>query len=177
VKAVRADFARPRTISRWWWGAIAAGVSLAGVLAWDYASSARATAALRAEQVAREQSSKAASDVPTPAPPTAAPKPYDLSAREMLQQHETPWPRLLDAMEGGSIQGVRVVNIDYAASECQARVEVAVAQQSLALEYVAALNNGLPASGAAWRWSVLRIEQGRADAAARAVLLARWAMR
>jgi hypothetical protein len=176
MKPMRADFARPRAVGALWWGAIAVGVSLAGVLAWDRVSSIRSTTGLRAEHVAHDESVRAMRDVSAVAPPTA-PKAYDLSAREMLHQHETPWPRLLDAMETVGLQDVRVVNLDYAAAEAQARVEIAVAEQSLALDYVAAVNGGLPNSKAAWRWSVLRIEQGRADGAARAVLLARWATR
>jgi hypothetical protein len=176
MKPTRANFARPRAISAWWWGSIAAGVSLAGVLTWDRMSSIRFIASLRAEQVAHDDSIRAIREASVLVPPIA-PKAYDLSAREMLHQNGTPWPRLLDAMEAIDLQGVRVVNLDYTAAEGQARVEIAVAQQALALDYVATLNRGLPDSDAGWRWSVLRIEQGRADGAARAVLLARWATR
>jgi hypothetical protein len=174
MRPMRADFALPRAVSAWWWSAIGAAVSLAGALAWDRVSTIRSITGLRAEQVAHDDSIRAMREASVVVPPTA-PKAYDLSAREMLHQHGTPWPRLLDAMETVDLQGVRVVNLDYAAAEGQARVEIAVAQQALALDYVTALNSGLPHSGVAWRWSVLRIEQGRADGAARAVLLARWA--
>jgi hypothetical protein len=174
MNSVRADFARPRGVSRWWWAAITLAFGVAGGFAWDRAASVRSAASLRAELAAQEEAAKAAHDssaVPLPTPP----KPYELSAREMLRQHETPWPQWLDAMEAVQLPGVRVVNVDYSASEAQARIEIAVAQQALALEYTAALNDGLPATGAAWRWSVLRIEQSRADGSVRALLLARWA--
>jgi hypothetical protein len=176
MRPMRADFALPRAVSAWWWSAIGAAVSLAVALAWDRVSTIRSITGLRAEQVAHDESIEAMRDVSAVVPPTA-PKAYDFSAREMLHQHETPWPRLLDAMEAVGLQDVRVVNLDYAAAEGQARVEIAVAQQALALDYVAALNWGLPDSDAAWRWSVLRIEQGRIDGAARAVLVSRWATR
>jgi hypothetical protein len=176
MKSVRADFARRRVVRPTWWVAIALAFAVAGGFAWDRAVSVRSAASLRAEMAAQEEAARAARDVSVIPPPTP-PKPYELSAREMLRQHETPWPQLLDAMEAAQLPGVRVVNIDYAAAEAQARVEIAVAQQALALEYVAALNNGLPASGAAWRWSVLRIEQSRTDGSGRALLLARWAER
>lgn len=176
MKPVRADFVRPRGVSRWWWTATALALAVAGGFAWDRAASVRSTTSLRAELAAQDETAKAARDasaVPAPTPPKA----YELSAREMLRQHETPWPQLLDAMEAVALPGVRVVNVDYSAAEAQARIEIAVAQQALALEYTAALNNGLPASGKAWRWSVLRIEQSRADGSGRALLLARWAGR
>jgi hypothetical protein len=174
MKPVRANFARPRTISRWLWAAIALAFAAAAGFAWDRAASVRSAASLRAQLAAQQESVKAERDASAVSPPTP-PKPYELSAREMLRQHETPWPQLLDAMEGVALPGVRVVNVDYSAADAQARIEIAVAQQALALEYTAALNNGLPASGAAWRWSVLRIEQSRTDGSGRALLLARWA--
>jgi hypothetical protein len=175
MKPVRANFARPRVVSRWWWAAIALVFAVAGVLAWDWASSLRSAASLRTELAAQEESAKAVRDASMSVPPPSPPKPYDLHAREMLRQHDTPWPQLLDAIEAVHLPGVRVVNVDYTTAEAQARVEIMMVQQALALEYTAALNNGLPATGLAWRWSVLRIEQSRAEGSGRAALLARWA--
>jgi hypothetical protein len=173
MKSVRADFARHRIVGQTWWVAIALAFAVAGGFAWEKAGSVRGAALLRAELAAQEEAAKAARSASAVRLPTP-PKPYELSAREMLRQHDTPWPQLLDAMEAVALPGVRVVNIDYSAAEAQARIEIAVTQQALALEYTATLNNGLPASGAAWRWSVLRIEQSRADGSGRALLLARW---
>jgi hypothetical protein len=174
MKPLRANFARQRAVGRWWWGCIAVGVSLAVALTLDRAFEARHAQSLHAEVAAHEEFVRATRAAAVMLPPSVL-KAYDLSAREMLQQHQTPWHRLLDAMESVDLQGVRVVSLDYEAAKRQARIEIAVPQQALALQYVALMNLGIPDSETAWRCSVMRIEKGRADDTARATLLARWA--
>jgi hypothetical protein len=138
---------------------------------WDAGQSRRAIEALRAQKAAQEQAARdAQAATATPAPP----KPYQTSAREFLQQHDTLWPRLLDAIEAVEIPHLRVVSLEYTASEQQARVEIVAAQQAQVLDYVTELNKGLPEGELAWRWSVVRIEQARETNGARAQLTARW---
>jgi hypothetical protein len=144
---------------------------------WDTRMSGSRAEVLRAELATARAASLSAANAAPQLPPVAAAKPYDASAREMLAQHATPWPQLLDALEAAQLTGVRVVNVDYTAAEAQARVEIAFTQQPLVLEYAAMLNAGIPSEGMAWRWSVARIEQSRSDSTGRATLVALFAQR
>jgi hypothetical protein len=175
MRHFKADFARRRAVDwRWWWLFVAT-LALAGWLAWEATVIYRRAELIRGELASIDAASKSAS-APQPTP-VAALAPYDASAREVLAQHATPWPQLLRALEAVQTDGLRVVSVDYVASESQARVEAAFVQQAAVLEYVASLNAGVPESGFAWRWSVERIEQTRAGNSGRAVFIARWSMR
>ncbi len=95
----------------------------------------------------------------------------------MLAQHAIPWPGVLTALEAVQVAGVRVQNVDYSGNDATARVEVVFTAQSQVLDYVTELNAGLPTTGLAWRWTVLRIEQNKGDANGRALVVGRWAER
>jgi hypothetical protein len=176
MKPIRADFARRRSAAPVLWVVVGVAALTAGWLLWDTAESRRQIATLRAELAALEQ---AASDAGKASQVHAVPPPaaYDASAREMLAQATIPWPQVLVALETVQIAGVRVQSLEYVAVEKQARVEIAAARQELALEFVNALNAGIPSEGAAWRWTIVRMDQTAGDRLARAQLLARWADR
>jgi hypothetical protein len=174
LKSIRANFARRRKVSPWWWAAIVALLLSTVALQRERIATEKAIAALLAEKSARDGASVLRTDVSMQQSKPVA-QPYDSSAREMLRQHETHWPKLLDALEAVNLDGVRLLSVDYVANDAQARVEISVAVQGLVLEYVAALNESFATSDRVWRWSVMRIEQtaGQSDTA-RAALVARF---
>jgi hypothetical protein len=175
MRRAHADFAKRFALDRRWWWLVVALFAVAGGLAWDVTVSQRRADGIRVELAAMKAASTAAS---APQLPAAVPAPpYDASAREMLAQHATPWPQLLSALEAVEVEGLRVVRVDYVASEAVARVETAFTRQAAVLEHAAGLNAGVPETGAAWRWSIERIDLSRGDGNGKAVIVGRWAQR
>lgn len=174
MKPVRADFVPRSPVPRGWWFAVAALVAAAVVLAFLTRQAALRVEAAQADEAAlRAASAVAQARTIRVLPPPA----YEASARELLAQHTVPWPTLFAALEAVQVTGVRVLSVDYASIDAGARVEVAFTLQTQVLGYVNELNAGVPASGEAWRWSVLRIEQSGRDGAGRALLMGRSAQR
>ena len=174
MKPVRADFAPRTPVPRSWWiavGTLAAGAIVLALLA--HQASLDAEAAFADEAALRAKRAGAQAQAPRVVHRPA----YEASAREMLAQHAVPWPTLLAALEGVQVTGVRVLSLDYSGTDAAARVEVAFTVQTQVLDYVNELNAGVPASGEAWRWGVLRLEQSGRDGAGRALLVGRWAER
>ena len=176
MKHVRAQFRRRWMPSRAWWFVclvlLAVGAILAG-LAWQ---SAQRIEAAKLELLRIEVSTQQLqSAIPQSTDPT--PPPYDGSAREMLAQSTVAWPALLAALEAVSEPGVRLVNVDYVATESRARVDISFANHAAALEYVEALSAGLSAGGSVWRWKPLSLSQPRSADKGVARLEATWASR
>lgn len=174
MKPVRAEFVPRSPVPRGWWFAVAALAAAAVVLALLTRQASLDTEAARAERGATRAAKDAARADTPPAPPPPA---YEASARAMIAQRAIAWPELLTAIESVQVPGVRLLNVDFSVTDAAARVEIAFTAQSQVLDYVAELNVGLPATGLAWRWGVLRIEQRSRDMPGRAHLMARWAER
>jgi hypothetical protein len=147
VKPIRIDFKRRVMPAPWlWWflGLVAFAAVAAGWTAWQsWRQVEMKRAALREATTV-----KLAAPAPVLRPPVA----YESSAREMLAEHNSPWPQAMTAIEATAIVGVTPVAVEFVASERTVRVELNFADYAKLLEYVEALNAG----DAELKWSLLQ---------------------
>jgi hypothetical protein len=169
---MRAELGQRRSVHVAWWWCIAAVVGLSlGLLWWSF-DLQRQRRQIEAERAAAQALAAAASAAVIA--PRSTVKPYEASAREMLAQATTPWPVALSALESVQLPGVRVLRFDYIASEARVSVALHLTEQRQAVDYVNELNTGVPAEGAAWRWTLSGVELDRSTGSVRADVVGLW---
>ncbi|MGN6527145.1 MAG: hypothetical protein ACTHL8_12235 [Burkholderiaceae bacterium] len=151
MKRVRAQFRPDRRPSRGTWIAIAvlaAGVAaLGGAATWQ----ARRVQELgvRLAEVAEARKSAAAQVPARPEPP------YGDSARLFLRARGAAWAPALRSLESAAMIGVTSVRLEFDGAEGTARVELEYRDAATLHDYLSRLNDGLPASSQAGRWTLL----------------------
>jgi hypothetical protein len=151
MRCVRAQFRPDRQPGRGTWIAIAvlaAGVAaLGGAAAW-HARRARELGERLAEVVDARKA--AAAQVPARPEP-----PYGDSARLFLRARGAAWAPALRSLESAAMIGVTPVRLEFDGAEGTARVELEYRDAAALHDYLSRLNDGLPASSRAERWTLL----------------------
>ena len=87
-----------------------------------------------------------------------APKLYERSAREFLQERALLWPEALRALETTAMEGVTPRLFESNAADGAARVELVAASHAKVLEYLEALNAGTGHGGMELTWVLLQTQ-------------------
>lgn len=164
MKPVQADFrpaAQPgrRTAA---WLAVLVGTALAATVAaqWQRLQAE----GLRRQVAELEDERRTGLRPPAPRPPAI----YAASAEAMLAERAAAWAPMLRSLENAAVIGVTPTLVEFNAADGTAHAELAYSDSAALFDYLARLDEGLPASESVGRWSLvqLRVQPAAAPTAA-----------
>jgi len=127
-----------RNPPRWLW--LPAAMLAAASLVLLVSDARQRTQTDRIRAILGEVQASHATDVGSPA--VTQPKPYQNSAGQLVRELRAPWPAALAALEGVSVEGVRIVAVDIAPLAGEVRLELQYEDMSQLLRLVEELNVG-----------------------------------
>ena len=153
MKVVQAQF-RPvpvpgrRTAA---WLAALVGTALAATIAAQWQR-------LQAEDLRRhvaelEEERRTGLRPPAPRPPAV----YAASAEAMLAERGAAWAPMLRSLENAAVIGVTPTLVEFNAADGNAHAELAYSDSAALFDYLARLDEGLPASESVGRWSLVQL--------------------
>ena len=155
MKPVNADFKAEVLPTRLLWLLVLACV-LAGLVA--TVAAWRERMRLHEAQASLQRASAAQRLDERAAVPVLLPKPYERSARELLQERQLHWPEAMRALEATAMEGATLRSFEANASDGTVRIEVVAAHHARLLEYLHALNVGIGDDSTGIRWTLLQTQ-------------------